>query len=367
MRSSDAKAGSGRLREVRPSFVVAAPKGARVRTRLRVSPQDIVVLEALGGYLGRLAGADLGARCAQGRLGGKEQQVSRRERKRALTGASSSQWAGALTRTTEDSWQLAERNLKDEAASLRARVRKIEARLKAPAGDKAGRARGYATRAERYEKQRRLQALRARLAATEARVAAGRVSVCRGGRSLARARRNLGASGMSLEQWRRRWTAARWFITADGETGKRLGNDTVRWHPGEKFLEVNLPGPLLHLANAPRGRYRLACEVDFPYRGGEVAAQAETGAVRYDISFDPDRSRWYLDASWRVSPGSPPALEDLRHQPVLAVDLNHGHLAAWVVSPHGSHPTCGGRPDGPHGTTRRPRHPRTVRGRPPSR
>jgi hypothetical protein len=237
---------------------------------------------------------------------------------------------------SEDSWQLAERNLKDEAGSLRARVRRIEARLRRPAGDRAGRARGYASQAERFAGQRRLQVLRARLAEAEERLAAGRVSVCRGGRRLARARHSLQAAGMSAGQWRRRWDAERWFVKADGEAGKRLGNDSIRWHPGERRLEVNLPRPLAHLANAPRGRYRLSCEVGFPYRGGQVAAQAETGAVAYAITFDPARNRWYADASWQVSPGTPPALDDLRRAPVLAVDLNHGHLAAWVVLPDGN-------------------------------
>ncbi|HEX7162357.1 MAG TPA: hypothetical protein VF223_14115, partial [Trebonia sp.] len=76
MRSSGAEPG-GRLREIRAPFVVAAPEGARVRTRLRVSEQDAVVLEALGSYLGQLAGRDLAARCAQGRLDARGRAVSR--------------------------------------------------------------------------------------------------------------------------------------------------------------------------------------------------------------------------------------------------------------------------------------------------
>ena len=64
--------------------------------------------------------ADLAARCAQGRLDAKGRAVSRAARKRALTAGASSRWAGAITRTSEDQWQLAERNLRAEAASLRA-------------------------------------------------------------------------------------------------------------------------------------------------------------------------------------------------------------------------------------------------------
>ena len=139
--------------------MAGAPAGARVRTRLRVSPQDAAVLRAAGSHLGVLAGRDLAARCAEGRLDAKGRAVSRRERKRALTAGSSSRWAGAITRTSEDQWQLADRNLRAERASLRARVRRIEARAAVPAGGKNGRVRGYATPAERHAKILRLQAL----------------------------------------------------------------------------------------------------------------------------------------------------------------------------------------------------------------
>jgi hypothetical protein len=59
------------LRPIAGPFVAAAPGGARVRTRLRMSPQDGAVLRAVGSHLGSLAGRDLAARCAQGRLGAK--------------------------------------------------------------------------------------------------------------------------------------------------------------------------------------------------------------------------------------------------------------------------------------------------------
>jgi len=48
------------------------------------------------------------------------------------------------------------------------------------------------------------------------------------------------------------------------------------------------------------------------------------------------RGRWYLDASWKAAPAPAPCLDELRAHPVLAVDLNHGHLAGWVVTPDGN-------------------------------
>jgi len=147
------------LRAIADPFIAAVPAGARVRARLRLSPDDATVLRAAGRYLGSLAGRDLAARCREGRLDAKGRAVSRAARKRALTSLSSSRWAGAITRTSEDAWQLAERNLRAERAALRARVSKIESRLAVPAGGKAGRVRGYVTVAERHSKQVRLQSL----------------------------------------------------------------------------------------------------------------------------------------------------------------------------------------------------------------
>jgi hypothetical protein len=120
------------LREIAAPFVAAVPAGARVRTRLRVCRRDAEVLTAVGRHLGALAGRDLAARCAEGRLGAPGRAASRRERKRALTAQSSSRWAGAITRTSEDAYQLASRNLAAERGTLTARARKIEARPRKP-------------------------------------------------------------------------------------------------------------------------------------------------------------------------------------------------------------------------------------------
>ena len=332
---------TGSLRPVAVPFVAAAPGGARVRARLRLSPGDEAVLQAVGAHLGSLAGKDLAARCAEGRLDAQGRARSRAVRKRALTAASSSRWAGAITRTSEDQVRLAGQNLRAEQASLRARISSIEVRLAVPVGEKAGKARGYATTAERHSKTIRLQALKARLDRVQRRLDSGVVSVARGGKALLRKRNNLGGAGLTESQWRREWESARLFLTADGEKDKAWGNETIRWNPDTRRLEVKLPAPLARLANQPHGRYRLSATVEFGYRGDEVAAQASTGAVRYDITrcphpSGPSRDRWYIDASWKAMPAPVASLGELRQHPVVSIDVNHGHLAAGVVAPDGN-------------------------------
>ena len=247
------------LREIAGPFVVAPPAGVRVRTRLRVSAADAGVLREVGGYLGSLASADLAARRAQGRLDAGGRARSRQVRKRELTAKSSSRWAGALTRTSEDAYQLAYRNLLAERRSLLARVRRIEARLTVAAGERAGRVRGYPTPAERHAKTVRVQVLRSRLAGVERQLGTGRVSVCRGGKALLRTRGNLAAAGLTETQWRERWEAARLFLTADGEKDTTWGNATIRWNPDHQWLEIRLPAPLGRMATRPVCRTRSAC------------------------------------------------------------------------------------------------------------
>jgi hypothetical protein len=337
------------VRTLAPAFVAAPPPGARIRTRLRLNADDEQVLRAVGQYLGRLAGQDLAWRCRLGR--GPDQRA---DRKRVLTASSSSRWAGTITRTSGDQWARAHANLLDVRVGLRRAVKQVRARLAVGVGQARGRGRGrvrgYQSRAERFEKQRRLQHLLARLSEVEERLAVGRVSVCRGGRRLAKLRLTVvgggdGESGkdgstteMSKAQWRARWDAERLFLTADGEADKAWGNETIRVHPDEQWLELRLPTPLAHLSNTP-GRaatYRLSCPVAFTHRASEWAAQAASGAVRYDLCFDPAKRRWYADASWRLPARQVPSPEELGQDRVLAVDLNAGHLDGWVLDPSGN-------------------------------
>jgi hypothetical protein len=302
-----------------------------------------MVLWEVGRYLGTLAGQDLRARC-----GGDDKRFSR---KRTLTAWSSSRWAGTLTRTSNDQWQRGFANLLDTRAGLRRAIGRLKARLAVPVGARQGRTRAYATRAERFQKQRRLQHLQGRLAEVDRRLAERRVSVCRGGRRLAKLRHAVvgdggnGASGKSGDQtelteaqWRARWEAERLFLIADGEADKAWGNETIRIHPDEQWLELRLPTPLAHLSNT-NGRaptYRLSCPARFTHRRDEWAAQAASGAVRYDLLFDPAKHRWYADASWRFPTRDVPSLDELRRHLTVAVDLNARHLDYWVLDVAGN-------------------------------
>jgi len=100
--------------------------------------------------------------------------------------------------------------------------------------------------------------------------------------------------------------------------------------------EVKLPLVLSHLSNRPYGRYRFSCPVKFSYRSTEWYAQVETGAVRYDVFYDPDRLRWYIDASWTHAPRELPRVEGVTANGVVAVDVNSDHLACWVIQSDGN-------------------------------
>ena len=234
----------------------------------------------------------------------------------ALTAESSSRWAGAITRTSEDACRLAGQNLRAEKASLRARIGRIQARLAIPAGQ----TRGYAIAAGRHAKTGRLKTLKARLARVERQADSGAVSVVRGGKALLRKRNNLAGAGLTEAQWRADWESARLFLTADGEKGKAWGMRRSAGTPGEGWLEVKLPAPLAGLANRPHGRYRLSAAVAFGYRGDEVAAQGgqRRGPLRYRLrpgaaagtSTPPGRPR----ARPRAVPGRTPAAPGPGHR-----------------------------------------------------
>ncbi|WP_217240246.1 hypothetical protein [Streptomyces sp. AC555_RSS877] len=325
------------LRELADPFTVAAPSGARIRDRLRLLVSDETVLRLVGEHLGRHQRADLAERVRIGSVRAKDAQ--RAERKKSLTAVSSSRWAGAITRLSEDQYQLSLRCLRTERVALLRTIKAIRRRLLVPCGERRGKVRGYANQSERFQKQRRLQLLTDRLHIVEERIAAGRPSIVVGGKRLAKLRHHLTQGRLTSERWRQRWDASRLFLTADGESGAPLGNYTISVDPETGTVTIVLPQPLRHLANAPRGRYQLACTVAFRHRREEWLDRVTANrAVRYDIVYEPGRDRWYLDASWSSDKTAPPALEEIKAsgQHLLAADLNADHLAACMLDPNGN-------------------------------
>ncbi|GGS96033.1 hypothetical protein GCM10010270_80040 [Streptomyces violaceus] len=282
----------GGLREMAAPFVALGPSGVAARDRLKhLTAQDENVLRLVGDHLGMLASRDLKARCAAGLDHDTDQWAAR---KRALTEASSSRWAGSITKVTHDQWALARRGQLAHIKSLQAGVRTIAHRLSLPVGEKGGKRApgGYHTRQQWHAKTRRLHVLEDRLQRARADWEAGRVHVVRGGKRLLNTRHHLEQAQLTEEQWRTRWQAGRPFLEADGESGKRFGNETIRVTPGGE-VPLKLPAPLAHLANAPHGRSVLASKVAFAHRGEQWADRIQANrAVAYRIHEDTARGRW---------------------------------------------------------------------------
>ncbi|MGW9026605.1 IS200/IS605 family accessory protein TnpB-related protein [Streptomyces sp. NPDC055722] len=327
------------LRTIAAPFVAVGPSGVAIRTRIKgLTPDDEQVLRLVGAHLGSLASKDLKRRCAEGLEHSTDTWA---KRKRALTDTSSSRWAGSITKATHDQWALSRRAQLAHIHSLKAGIKTITHRLSLPVGEKATKRApgGYRTRQEWFQKRRRLQLLKGRLERERADHEVGRVRVVRGGKRLLHTRHHLDAAQLTEHAWRQRWEAARWFLQADGESGKRLGNETIRVTP-DGTVSIKLPVLLAHLANAPHGRYVLASTAVFHHRSDEWADRITTNrSVAYRIHYDTDRSRWYLTASWTIPPVKTVPLSQARAGGLIGVDTNADHLAAWRLDQHGN--PCG--------------------------
>ncbi|MEV5708084.1 IS200/IS605 family accessory protein TnpB-related protein [Actinoallomurus sp. NPDC052274] len=260
------------------------------------------------------------------------------DRKRTITAESSSRWAGSITKATHDQWALARRSQFAHIRSLESGIATITHRLSLPVGAKGSKKTpgGYRSAEEWFAKTRRLRLLQDRLQRLQADYRTGRVRVVRGGKRLLRTRHNLEAAELTSAEWRERWRAERRFLQADGESGKRYGNETIRITP-EGEVSIKLPASLAHLANAGHGRYVLGARVSFPHRGDQWRDRVQANrAVAYRIHEDVERHRWYVTASWTIPPVRTVPLESVRAGGVIGVDTNADHLAAWRLDAHGN-------------------------------
>ena len=309
-----------------------------------------------------------------------------RDRKRMLTAEVTSRQAGTVLRAVKSQRDLALRALDQlhdrdtieirlirERLGLQVRSTSRSQRPEQPQGNK--RLKGYADRNERHQKQRRLQRLQTRAANTAERVKLASPKVCVGSKRLLKTRRNLDAAGLSEQQWRERWDAARRVLVGSGETGKPGGNDTIRVLPsatlGEYVLQVRLPKHLEHLSNTPgpQAMYQTNSRICFDARNRAEGSRSQkigewhervvnSKAVGYRLSYDTDTRRWVLTAAWtrtkkprnKPDPDTPPksSEEPLQAAPgddaadvafakrCFAIDLNAGHIDGFVLDQHGN-------------------------------
>lgn len=325
-----------KLRTLAAPFVVAPPVGARIRTRLRPSESEAAALSRIGTFLGTLSRRDLSARLTLGRVSGKDDL--RAQRKQALTAATSSRWAGAITRVSNDQYALGLRGLYAERDSLIAGIAVLDKRIAVPVGacDIAARTKGYRDVGERFAKTRRLNCLRHRLDVVEQRITVARPRMAIGGNRLWHSKNQLEQANLTDAQWRARFDAARLFVTADGESGKRYGNETIRLTP-EGTVSIKIPESLV-MELGIGSHLVIAAPVTFSYRESDWLDRVSAHqAVRYDISFNAQSGRWYLDASWKAPQlDHIPTVEQLRSARHLGVDLNADHLAACVIDAAGN-------------------------------
>lgn len=327
------------LRVLAAPFVVAPPSGVATSTRLKVTPAEHEFVTMLGDYLGGLFRADLALLVREGG----SSTTTWADRKSQVSAFTSSRWAGTVTKAANTQYRLGMRTLRAERDSLRARIEQIRKRAAVPIGWALvqGQPRPYRSEAERYAKLRRQAGLLDRLRKVEARIAAGRPRIVAGGGGLWRNRSNLTAAKLSETDWREQWALARRFLTANGETGRKHGNDTIKISPDGQvqiYIPAGLRGQLpAGLALTPDGtKVVLAAPVTFHHRSDVWADRVATNqAVSYTFTYDTTTRRWHVSAAWTYETPSVP-LTYLQTRATLAVDFNADHFAAWIVDAAGN-------------------------------
>ena len=343
-----------KLRPLAEPFVVAPPGATSSKTRIRTTGEELDAVLDIGMFLGSIARQDLVTLL---HLEAQGMPNCRTERKQNITGVTSSRWAGGITRTNLDQYDLAMRNLQSYQATLRSQIRTIEHRLTLPLGppkkvkkkdktasttdDKQTEGKkkkkikyGYRDKHEKFYATRKLGRLYGKLAHTTTELTQCRPSITIGGKGLLKKRHNLTAANLTEAQWGQKWGAKRMFLTADGDASQHWGNGCI-WIDPAGHVHLNVPAALVPTYGK---ELVMSTPVEFSHRGGELRDRiCNGGAISYVISYEPEKGKLYITASWKIPQPAflptPAHLKSLRH---LAVDLNGDHLAAWVVDKHGN-------------------------------
>lgn len=311
---------------------------------MRLSGLDEEVLRDLACLLGELAARDLAERVFLGEAHTNEDFA---RRKREIAALSSARWAGTIVRGSNEQWALARRAQAAHLESLTEAIHAIASRLAVPvaACSLPARMPGYGSQYVRSGKQRRLQQLTAHHARITAEREAGHVRVVHGGKRLLHARLHLDEARLTLPEWQQRWEDARSRIEADGESGKKFGNQSLQVDPVDGSVLVKLPPELAarYAHHCDRyGRYRLEATASFAYRSMEWSGHVRAHrSVGYTIRFE--QGRCYLTAAF--TPARPELPEGMdgeallraaRAGGVLGIDHNADHLALWQLDVHGN-------------------------------
>ena len=192
-------------------------------------------------------------------------------------------------------------------------------------------------------------------------------------KKLLNTRHNLTAAGLTVEQWRDKWDAARRVIAGNGETGKLGGNDTIRVlpsaTPGEYVVQIRLPKHLGHLSNTPgpQAMYQISSRINWDARNRNKGSRSEkisewyeriigSEAVGYQLDYDTDTSRWVVTVAWtrtkkpRNKPDNVAGRSQQQTMQTVAddvavscygkrcvgIDLNAGHIDAFILDEHGN-------------------------------
>ena len=327
------------LRAIDAPFVAPGPSGVAIRDRLKhLTPEDEKVLRLVGAHLGSLASRDLKARCATGWSTTADTWAAR---KRELTAESSSRWAGSITKATHDQWALARRCQLAHIQVLEAGI----AHARAPAvpadrgeGHQAGAGRLPVRRASGSPSPAACTCWRTGWPRRGPTGRPGACAWCAAASELLNTRHHLDAARLTEPSGGERWEAERWFLAADGESGKRFGNETIRVTPGRRgqhqaarAARRTWPTPRTAGTSWPPGsRSRTGA------RSGPTAIDGEPGGGlphpprRGPGPLVPDRllaaPRRHRPSRWRPR----------RAEGMVGVDTNADHLAAWRLDAHGN-------------------------------
>ncbi len=319
-----------------PTRVVAPSAGVSVKTRLRLDPDERVLLASIGAHLTRARNCDLAAT----RRG---EKANDRYKVLVERFGIQARYAGTICVDNDAATKAAKEHLWRHRAGLGQAVATLERRTAATArsacgcGERRGCGRcrdGYSNPNERFQQQRRLASRIAELARVEARLAAKDYPVVYGGRRLAGTRHHVQKAGLSVAEWRRSWVQARSWFGCAGNAGKSGGNPCLtltRGARGRWYLTVSVPRPVAEQLGVA-ARVRLRHPVPLHHRSAELEQRLDArAAVRVDLepSTDPKgRPRTYLRVSWVRPKPEPVPLAAARAGGVLGVDLNADHLAA---------------------------------------